>query len=250
MSWRTPWTSPSGPASPRRPAFAAACLAAGRGSTAHPGGTSRPDDSLSQAPPDSRSAAERAVDERQRAVPHAVPHRAFHEAGRDVVPRVPDGNVPEQPGERRFDAASSCSIAPERCPIIGRCMAARTSGWTSVGPGRKNRPNAAAAGTDAVMRWRGQIFDEPLLHDFFVFTRRTPSSPQSLSSCSETSLSIPFTASVTTNSRYGRRSSRPFDRRPVARHRSPPRTARCRPARARQHCRHVLVGEYVEAVAC
>src|SRR2546422_3878819 len=35
-------------------------------------------------------------------------------------------------------------------------MAARTSGWTSVGPGRKNRPNAGGGGTGAVMRWRGR----------------------------------------------------------------------------------------------
>src|SRR5205823_2485046 len=43
-----------------------------------------------------------------------------------------------------------------------------------------------------------------------VFTSRTPSSPQSLSNCSETSLSMPLTASVTTNRRVcGRRSSRP-----------------------------------------
>src|SRR2546426_7903048 len=42
--------------------------------------------------------------------------------------------------------ASSCSIAPERCPIMGRCIAASTSGWTSVGPGRKNRPKGGAGG--------------------------------------------------------------------------------------------------------
>jgi hypothetical protein len=33
-------------------------------------------------------------------------------------------------------------MALERCPIMGRCIAARTSGCTSVGPGKKNRPKA------------------------------------------------------------------------------------------------------------
>ena len=40
---------------------------------------------------------------------------------------------------------SSFSIAADRWGIIGRIMASSTSGWTSVGPGRKNLPNAGVA---------------------------------------------------------------------------------------------------------
>src|SRR2546426_7695115 len=48
------------------------------------------------------------------------------------------------------------TLFPYTTLFRSRCMAARTSGWTSVGPGRKNRPNAGGGGTGAVMRWRGR----------------------------------------------------------------------------------------------
>ena len=64
-----------------------------------------------------------------------------------VADAVPTRTEPEVRNRRASPGAipaNSCSIAPERWPIIGRCIAARTSGWTSVGPGRKKRPNAGS----------------------------------------------------------------------------------------------------------
>src|SRR3989441_10314812 len=156
--------------------------------------------------------AERAVDERQRAVPYAVPHRHLHEAGRRGGTHEHRTGSPEQPGERCFHPGEqllhrSRAVSDHR-PLHGR----EDLGVDVGGTGQKKPPERGRrrdGGGHAPARARSST--SPSSTTSFVFTRRTPSSPQSLSSCSETSLSIPFTASVTTKRRvWGRRSSRPW----------------------------------------
>src|SRR3989442_1017707 len=78
----------------------------------------------------------------------------------EVVPTSTGRDARHRAASRGATPWSSASIALERWPIIGRCIAASTSGWTSVGPGRKNaRTRAWSCG-----RAR-ELLDEPLLHD-------------------------------------------------------------------------------------
>ena len=53
-------------------------------------------------------------------------------------------------------AASSADSSGPRWPMTGRAMAASTSGCTSVGPGRKNRPKSVAGG-----RWSVSVTMDP-----------------------------------------------------------------------------------------
>src|SRR6266480_1283370 len=127
-------------------------------STAQPGGTSRRTHSLPQA---LTSLANRSLNEplTSDSARCRTPFRTAisMKPVAEVVPTSTGRAVRNSRASGASMPASSCSIAPERCPIIGRCMAARTSGWTSVGPGRKNRPNTGGGGTGAVMRWREHV---------------------------------------------------------------------------------------------
>ena len=88
--------------------------------------------------------AERAVHQRQDPSAAAVADRRLHQArgrGGGDVDRPVGAEDPLRPG---IIWAMSCSIDLPRWPIMGRVWAARISGSTSVGPGRKKRPKAGA----------------------------------------------------------------------------------------------------------
>ncbi len=158
---------------------------------------------------DAREAlAERAVDERQRAAPHAIAHRHLHKAGGGVGA---DEHRTRRSGEQsefgRYVLEQFLHprrTMPDHWPDhrfqnvgmdVGRSgkeeFAERRDG-DSVSRNGCGRRHAVA---------RASSSTRPPITTSLVFTSRTPSSPHSLRRCSATSRSMGFIASVTANSR-------------------------------------------------
>src|SRR5690242_1876778 len=162
--------------------------------------------------------AERAIDEREGTLAHTVAHRHLHKAGRRRRADEHRTGGTEQARERGFEPRQQLLHGTRTVPDHGALHGAQHLGVHVSGTGEEEAPEGGRGrgggsrdgrrGRHAVARASSST--RPSSTTSLVFTRRTPSSPHSLSSCSDTSLSIPFTASVTTNSRvWGRRSSKP-----------------------------------------
>jgi len=152
-------TSPSDSASPRRPSFAQRVSPHVGARRRNPGGTSSGLPSLSHARTRLAKLSLNDRYERQRACrtrsAPAISHEALRRRGN---PQLPTGR-PGTAGRARLRPRATASIAPERCPLIGRCMAARPR--MDVVGGQKKPPNAAAADGSS-MRCAGEIFATPL----------------------------------------------------------------------------------------
>src|SRR2546428_655033 len=153
--------------------------------------------------------AERAVHDREGAVPHAVADRHFHEAGGGGGPhqyRAPGAAQGLQPWRH----ARKQLLHPGRAVADHRAQHRREHVGVDVGgtgeeelPERRRRMRRHAVA-------RASCSTSPPTTTSLVFTRRTPSSPHSFSSVSAPSRSIGFIASVTANTRvWGRCCSKP-----------------------------------------
>src|SRR5438034_2610445 len=154
--------------------------------------------------------AERPVDERQRALAHAVAHRQLHEPRRRGRADEHGARRAEQAGERRRQPLEQ-PLHRARAVTDHRPLHRGQDFGVDVGGARQKKPpEHGRRGWCGHAVARASASTSPSSTTSFVFTRRTPSSPHSRSRCSDASRSMPRIASVTTNSRVcGRRCSKP-----------------------------------------